>query len=218
MQVQNTVVSTKDQAAASLNKEVKTGKSVQAEQNKNGPEKAASLTDQKAEEQTSAYLKVLSRLENLINKDELPEKALEGFTKALAVRLEEAKEDDRKLIAGLPEAKAFEIKTANEIPGKIQESLEDKDTAAKAFALLKNPKFVELMEKKEDQSSSTYGPDGKTQGTVTKDNKADSSKGMATNQKAETAVNNKQALAAIKAAQNSSSSAPGSAKKAIAAA
>ncbi len=218
MQVQNTVVSTKDQANASHNKEVKTGKVDQAEQQKKSIEKVAASTEQKTAEQTSMYLKVLSRLENMIKKEELPEKALEGFTKAIAVRLEEAKESDRKLIAGLAEAKAFEVKTASEIPEKIQEGLEDKETATKVFALLKHPKFVELMEKKNEQSSKTYGPDGKQQGVVTKDNQADPAKELAASQKVETALNNKQAIAAIKAAQNSSNAIASTAKKAIAAA
>ena len=77
------------------------------------------------------YLKVLSRLENMIQKDELPEKALDGFMKAVKARLEEASAQDKKMVLSTPEAKALEIMKVEEFAEKIEDGLEDADTAPK---------------------------------------------------------------------------------------
>ncbi|MBF0280299.1 MAG: hypothetical protein HQM13_21050 [SAR324 cluster bacterium] len=162
MQVQNTAVSSKDQPLASQNKEIKTAKPAIAGKKDVSAEKAAESPPQKTSEQTSTYLKVLSRLENMIKKDELPDKAVESFTKAVTTRLKEADDQEKKVLLGTVEAKALKIKNVDDIPKMIEDGLEDDGQMAKVFALLKQPQFVELMNGEDNQSSQTYGPNGKS--------------------------------------------------------
>lgn len=159
MQIQQTAIPPKEQSSAFQNKGVNTETAV-----KSGPkmasETATESSSQKGEQ--TMYLKVLSRLENMIQKGELPEKALEGFLKAVNARLKEASAQDKKVVLSTPEAKALEIMKFEDFSEKIQAGLEEQESSSKTLALLKQPKFVEIMNGQENPSSAVYGPNGKT--------------------------------------------------------
>lgn len=124
------------------------------------PEKG-SLSSSKGSDEKSMYLKVVSRLENLLQKEALPEKALKGFMKAVNARLQAAAAPDKKMVLNTPEAKALEIGKIEDFSEKIKEGLEGEENSSKVLALLKQPKFVELMNGQTKSATPVYGPDGK---------------------------------------------------------
>ncbi len=217
MQVHNTAVSSKDQALVSQNKEIKSGKPTLVGEKNASPEKATESSQQKTTEQTSAYLKVLSRLENMIKQDELPDKAIESFTKAITTRLEEASDQEKKLLLNSTEAKALEIKNVKDIPEMIEAGLEDQDSVEKIFALLKQPQFVELMNGEEKQAPQTYGPDGKPATPDKADNSA-SAQVMSKGAPKEGEINSKQAMQMLKAMQAAKTATSSETKQSITAA
>ena len=203
MQVNNRAVSTKDPSVALQNQAVKSGKPATAEQKNATTDKIAESSQQKSTEQTSTYLKVLSRLENMIQKDELPDMALESFTKAVTSRLEEASAQDKKVVLNSEEAKALEIENTDDIPELIEEGLEDEDQAEKIFALLKQPKFVELMNGKENQDPQTYNANGKSAPEKTAPGNATATPTKPpTASKPEVGANAQQAIQTLKALQS----------------
>ena len=162
MQVQNAAISsTMDKSSTPLNKEMKSGHAEKAGQKMATAEKAAPSPEKMSAENTSAYLKVVSRLENLLKSEEVPEGALKGFTRAIKSRMEQASEKDQKTIVDSPAAKDLGIEKATDLAEKIESGLKDKEQTGKVLALLKHPPFVQLMEGKDTTATATYGPNGK---------------------------------------------------------
>jgi len=80
MQVQNQPVPTMEKNAVSQQKDIKSGKMGKQETQTKDTAKTEQSTEPKSPaENTSVYLKVLSRLENMLKTEEVPEKAVEGF-------------------------------------------------------------------------------------------------------------------------------------------
>ncbi len=197
MQVQNSAVpTTMERPNSAANKEVHSGKAEKAGHPSAGAEKAEQSAGKAKTENTSSYLKVLSRLENMLEKEDMPEKALEVFANAVKKRLDDAKEPDKKGVINLPEAKALELEKLDQVPEKIQESLKNKEGSEKLLSLLKHPKFVELMKDPQEQAPKTYGPQGQPA--------ANKAKAAVPNQGAEIANSNaapNPAMAKLKAMQ-----------------
>ncbi len=112
-------------------------------------------------DRTSRYLKVLSRLENLLFLDALPEAALEGFVGAVQKQIDQLSNAEKMIILKLPEARVLELKNLDELPREITDSMESSTQAMEMLKLLKNTQFAGLMlENQDGASAGTYGRNG----------------------------------------------------------
>ena len=115
-----------------------------------GSEKAASQNE------TSQYLKVLSRVENLLIQNKLPDAAIEGFAGAVKKQIDAMSEADRQMLMKLPELKMLELDNLDDIPEMIKNNFrnEEKNTALLKF--LRLPEFANLMRTDNKPVSKTY--------------------------------------------------------------
>lgn len=113
-------------------------------------------------ENGSSYLRVISRMENMAQKQELNDLAIESFAKAIKIRVGEMTDPEKRTLLSSPEAKNIGLKQIDELPKKILEMLRDKDLKNndKVFNLLKQPSFAELMSEKAKQPAKTYNAQG----------------------------------------------------------
>ena len=109
-----------------------------------------------AQNETSQYLKVLSRVENLLIQDKLPDAAIEGFAGAVKNQIDAMTEADRQLLMKLPELKMLELDDLDDIPEMIKNDIrnEDKNTALLKF--LRIPEFADLMRTDNKPAPKTY--------------------------------------------------------------
>ena len=109
-----------------------------------------------AQNETSQYLKVLSRVENLLIQDKLPEAAIEGFAGAVKNQIDAMTEADRQMLMKIPEVETLELKDLDDIPEMIKNDIrnEDKNTALLKF--LRVPEFADLMRAENKPVSKTY--------------------------------------------------------------
>ena len=159
MQVKQSVVSGNGEQKASKNSKVesvavpKTG----AMNALGGTPKSAQLQDM------SAYLKIVSRLENLnARQDSLPEPAIQGFIQGLVKQVAQMNDHEKALLLRIPEVKSLNVKNAEELIDRIEDKLTDGQASLKLFELLRQPKFVELIDP--SQKMQTYG--SKTSNTI----------------------------------------------------
>ena len=123
---------------------------------------------------TSKYLKVLSRIENLVKNDSLPETALESFIKALEKKFEELSDNQKNTIFNLPESKQINITNLETLKEKIKVNLKSKEKSTEILNLLKKTEFVELMINENDvKENITYTETVKNIPKVGKDPKID---------------------------------------------
>ena len=109
-----------------------------------------------AQNETSQYLKVLSRVENLLIQDKLPDAAIEGFAGAVKNQIDAMTEEDRQMLMKLPELKMLELDDLDDIPEMIKNDIrnEDKNTALLKF--LRIPEFADLMRTDNKPAPKTY--------------------------------------------------------------
>ena len=109
-----------------------------------------------AQNETSQYLKVLSRVENLLIQNKLPDAAIEGFAGAVKKQIDAMTEIDRQMLMKLPELKMLELNDLDDIPEMIKNDIrnEDKNTALLKF--LRIPEFADLMRKDNKPAPKTY--------------------------------------------------------------
>ena len=109
-----------------------------------------------AQNETSQYLKVLSRVENLLIQDKLPDAAIEGFAGAVKNQIDAMTEEDRQMLMKLPELKMLELDDLDDIPEMIKNDIrnEDKNTALLKF--LRVPEFADLMRPDKKPTHKTY--------------------------------------------------------------
>ena len=109
-----------------------------------------------AQNETSQYLKVLSRVENLLIQDKLPDAAIEGFAGAVKNQIDAMTEEDRQMLMKLPELKMLELDDLDVIPEMIKNDIrnEDKNTALLKF--LRVPEFADLMRADNKPVPKTY--------------------------------------------------------------
>lgn len=94
---------------------------------------------------TSQYLKVLTRIENLLIREKLPDAAVEGFVGAVKKQLEAITESDREMLLKLPEAVKLSLNNVHDIPGLIKNDIRDQSKMTPLLKLLRHPKFADLM-------------------------------------------------------------------------
>ena len=121
-----------------------------------------------AQNQTSQYLKVLSRVENLLIQDKLPEAAIEGFAGAVKNQIDAMTEEDRQMLMKLPELKMLELDDLDDIPEMIKNDIrnEEKNTALLKF--LRIPKFADLMRSDNKPAPKTYTANSVSQPSTAK--------------------------------------------------
>ena len=121
-----------------------------------------------AQNETSQYLKVLSRVENLLIQDKLPDAAIEGFAGAVKNQIDAMAEEDRQMLMKLPELKMLELDDLDEIPEIIKNDIrnEDKNTALLKF--LRVPEFAVLMRADNKPAPKTYTANSVSQPSTTK--------------------------------------------------
>ena len=161
MQVKQSVVSGNGEQKASKNSKVesvavpKTG----AVNALGGTPKSAQLQDM------SAYLKIVSRLENLnARQDNLPEPAIQGFIQGLDKQVAQMNDHEKALLLRIPEVKSLNVKNAEELIDRIEDKLTDGQASLKLFELLRQPQFVELVDP--SRKVQTYGNKGGVQPSV----------------------------------------------------
>ncbi len=137
--------------------EQRTVKSEEAQVKKPQVNTAQAQGSEKGEktEQTSAYAKVLSRIENIEGDPALKEKAVDIFSAAIERRLKEVTDQEREQILELDAVEDLDIEKVEDFAPKIKEGLLNDETKEETLALLKNPKFMEFMQ---DKPKATYSP------------------------------------------------------------
>jgi len=159
MQVKQSVVSGNGEQKASKNSKVEnvSAQKTVAINALGGTPKSAQLQDM------SAYLKIVSRLENLnARQDSLPEPAIQGFIQGLVKQVAQMNDHEKALLLRIPEVKSLNVKNAEELIDRIEDKLTDGQASLKLFELLRQPKFVELIDP--SQKMQTYG--SKTSNTI----------------------------------------------------
>ena len=158
MQVKQSVISGNGEQKASKNSKVesvdvpKTG----AVNALGGTPKSTQLQDM------SAYLKIVSRLENLnARQDNLPEPAIQGFIQGLEKQVAQMNDHEKALLLRIPEVKSLNVKNAEELIDRIEDKLVDGQASLKLFELLRQPQFVELIDP--SRKAQTYGNKGAVQ-------------------------------------------------------
>ena len=106
--------------------------------------------------ETSQYLKVLSRIENLLIQEKLPDAAIEGFVVAVKKQLEAMSEADSQMLLKLAEAVELELKNVDELPELIKNKIRDQSNTPALLKLLRQPKFADLMRTDSKPAAQTY--------------------------------------------------------------
>ena len=105
-------------------------------------------------QEMSAYLKIISRLENLnARQDSLPEPAIQGFIQGLEKQVAQMNDHEKALLLRIPEVKSLNVKNAEELIDRIEDKLTDGQASLKLFELLRQPQFVELIEAVQEPES-----------------------------------------------------------------
>lgn len=97
-----------------------------------------------------SYVMVVSSYENVARNSELTGDAAEQLGKTIESRINELNKNALRDIQDLPEYKKLDIENIKELGEEIGDMLTDEEDSMKAFALLKNPVFANLMESTEN--------------------------------------------------------------------
>ena len=161
MQVKQSVISGNGEQKASKNAKVET-----VDVPKTGAVNALGGTPKSTQLQDmSAYLKIVSRLENLnARQDNLPEPAIQGFIQGLDKQVAQMNDHEKALLLRIPEVKSLNVKNAEELIDRIEDKLTDGQASLKLFELLRQPQFVELIDP--SRKVQTYGNKGAVQPSV----------------------------------------------------
>ena len=158
MQVKHSVASGNGEQKASKNSKVENVAVPKASSinTLGGTPRSAQLQDM------SAYLKIVSRLENLnARQDNLPEPAIQGFIQGLDKQVAQMNDHEKALLLRIPEIKSLNVKNAEELIDRIENKLTDGQASLKLFELLRQPQFVELIDP--SRKAQTYGNKGAVQ-------------------------------------------------------
>ena len=115
-----------------------------------GSEKGATQND------TSQYLKVLSRVENLLIQNKLPDAAIEGFAGAVKNQIDAMTEEERQMLMKLPELKELELDDLDDVPEMIKNDIRNEDKSSALLKFLRVPEFADLMRTDNKPLPKTY--------------------------------------------------------------
>ena len=109
-----------------------------------------------AQNETSQYLKVLSRVENLLIQDKLPDAAIEGFAGAVKNQIDKMTEADRQMLMKIPEFKMLGLDDLEDIPEMIKNDIRNVDKNTILLKFLRIPEFADLMRTDNKPEPKTY--------------------------------------------------------------
>ena len=109
-----------------------------------------------AQNETSQYLKVLSRVENLLIQNKLPDAAIEGFSGAVKNQIEAMSEEDRQMLMKLPELEVLGLDDLNDVPEMIKNEIRNEDKNVALLKFLRVPEFADLMRTDKKSTPKTY--------------------------------------------------------------
>ena len=109
-----------------------------------------------AQNETSQYLKVLSRVENLLIQNKLPDAAIEGFAGAIKKQIDAMTEADRQMLMKLPELKMLELDDLDDVPEMIKNDIRNEDKNTVLLKFLRVPEFADLMRTDNKPAPKTY--------------------------------------------------------------
>jgi len=109
-----------------------------------------------AQNETSQYLKVLSRVENLLIQNKLPDAAIEGFAGAVKKQIDAMTDSDRQMLMKLPELKMLELDDLDDIPEMIKNDIRNGDKNTALLKFLRIPEFADLMLTDNKPAPKTY--------------------------------------------------------------
>ena len=109
-----------------------------------------------AKNETSQYLKVLSRVENLLIQNKLPDAAIEGFAGAIKKQIDAMTEADRQMLMKLPELNMLELDDLDDIPEMIKNDIRNEDKNTVLLKFLRVPEFADLMRTENKPAPKTY--------------------------------------------------------------
>ena len=121
-----------------------------------------------AQNKTSQYLKVLSRVENLLIQDKLPDAAIEGFAGAVKNQIDTMTEEDRQMLMKLPEIKILELDDLDDIPEMIKNDIRNEDINTALLKFLRVPEFADLMRTDNKPAPKTYTANSVSQPSTAK--------------------------------------------------
>jgi len=96
-----------------------------------------------------SYGMVVSGFEHVAKKEQLTSEAADQFAKTVDIRIRELNSESISKIKELPEYKSFALDNISDLGDEISDMMQDPENYLKAFTLLKNPVFAELMESTE---------------------------------------------------------------------
>ncbi len=96
-----------------------------------------------------SYGMVLSSYENVAKKGQLTSDAAEQFGSTIENRVKELNRESQRKIEDMPEYKSLKLDNIQELGEEVAELMEDPENYLKAFSVLRNPVFAELMESTE---------------------------------------------------------------------
>ena len=109
-----------------------------------------------AQNETSQYLKVLSRVENLLIQKKLPDSAIEGFAGAVKKQIDAMSEADRQMLLKLPEMKTLELNDLDDIPEMIKNNIKNEEKNTALIKFLRLQEFADLMRTDNKPTLKTY--------------------------------------------------------------
>ena len=109
-----------------------------------------------AQNETSQYLKVLSRVENLLIQNKLPDAAIEGFAGAVKNQIDVMTEADRQMLMKLPELKMLDLDDLDDLPEMIKSDIRNGDKNTALLKFLRIPEFADLMLTDNKPAPKTY--------------------------------------------------------------
>ena len=115
-----------------------------------GSEKGATQND------TSQYLKVLSRVENLLIQNKLPDAAIEGFAGAVKNQIDAMTEEERQMLMKLPELNELALDDLDDVPEMIKNDIRNEDKSTALLKFLRVPEFADLMRTDKKPTPKTY--------------------------------------------------------------
>ena len=121
-----------------------------------------------AKNETSQYLKVLSRVENLLIQNKLPDAAIEGFAGAVKNQIDAMSEENKQMLMKLPELKILELNDLDDIPDMIKNDIKNEEKSVALLKLLRVPEFADLMKTENKTDPKTYTAQAALQPTQVK--------------------------------------------------
>ncbi|MDX2469789.1 MAG: hypothetical protein QNL04_04315 [SAR324 cluster bacterium] len=122
-----------------------------------------SAKSEKKETEVSEYLKAISRLENKIKTDDLSEEDLEKTLTKLEEKIMSLSPQQKRSLRKLEFFLQGNIENLTELKDHLTEVFNDPLKQKEGIEFLKDPKFMAILESKNDDMPKTYGPTlGKT--------------------------------------------------------